>query len=214
MKKILSSNGLLYVIIDDSILKRKNKNIFSLVNRLAKCDIDIFQYRFKSISDQEALATAKRLAKIIHKNKKIFLINDRADIAYLSSADGVHLGKDEIYVADARKILKKGSIIGKTVHSLKELDVFQKERVDYISFGPVFKTPIKPHLPAMKKNKIKNILKKIHKSVFAIGGINQYNSGFLSDLGIHNVVVCRAILNSKNPKKVSTQIKKCLKKAS
>ena len=181
---------------------------------MAKYDIDIFQFRFKDISDKKALGIAKRLAQIIHKNKKVFIVNDRADIAHLSGADGVHLGKEDISTSDARKIIGKDAIIGKTVHSLRELITFQKEKVDYISFGPVFKTPIKPHLTPMTKNKIKSILKKTTKSVFAIGGISQYNSGFLKDLGITNTVVCRAILTSKNPKKVAVDIKKCLKKAS
>ena len=214
MKKILSSNGLLYVIVDSSIVKKQRKNIFSLTAKLAKYDIDIFQFRFKGITDQETLDTAKRLSRIIHKNKKVFLINDRADIAQLSCADGVHLGKNDISVSSARKILGKKAIIGKTAHSPKELSAFQKEKVDYISFGPVFRTAIKPHLVPLSKNYIKNILDKARKSVFAIGGINQYNSGFLRSLGISNVVVCRAILNSKNPKKVITEIKKCLKKVS
>jgi len=196
------------------VIKKNELDIISLADKLSAYGTDILQFRFQSLTDQEAIATAIKLAKVIHKRKKIFIVNNRADIAYLSNADGIHLGKNDISPNQVRKILGKKSIIGKTVHSLAELKCFQNQKIDYISIGPTFKTKTKPALKPLKKSQFRKILRYTKKSVFAIGGINMYNIGPLLELGITNVCMCQALILSKNLKSTVKEFKQCLKKVS
>ena len=97
-KRKSSRNGLLYVILDKEVIDKAEANIFSLADKLAHFGVDILQLRAKGISDKEYIYLAKKLSKIIRKRKKLFIINDRADIAYLSNASGLHLGEGDVSV--------------------------------------------------------------------------------------------------------------------
>jgi len=219
-KRKSSKNGLLYVILDKEVIDKAGVNIFSLADKLAHFGVDIFQLRAKGISDKEYLPLALRLSKIIRRRKKLFIVNDRADIALLSKASGLHLGESDISPKQARKIVGKKAIIGKTIHSLKELKKLNdqegrgKSKVDYTSFGPVFKTETKPHLRPLPFKKLRALISKNKKLMFAIGGINQYNIESLLETGIKNVALCRGIILAKNLKTSVKEYKKCLKKAS
>ena len=219
-KRKSSRNGLLYVILDKEVIDKARINIFSLADKLAHFGVDIFQLRAKGISDKKYLSIAVKLSKIIRKRKKLFIVNDRADIAHFSKASGLHLGENDISLNQARKIVGKQAIIGKTIHSLEELEKLndtkceQRGRVEYISFGPVFKTKTKPKLRPLTSKKLQAMIKKSKKLIFAIGGITQYNIGSLLESGIRNVAVCRGIILAKNLKTRVKEYKKCLKKTS
>ena len=210
----MSKNGLLYLILDTEVIKTAGRDILFLAEKLSLGGVDVFQLRAKTMNDKKTLELAKKLSKIIQSLKRTFIVNDRVDIAYLSGADGLHLGKDDILVSSARKILGKKAIIGKTVHSMKELSSFQKEDLDYLSIGPVFPTQTKPDLEALKVNELGFLLKKSKQLTFAIGGINLYNINLLFDQGIRNIAVCRGIISAANPKIAVQDFKECLKKAS
>ena len=213
-RRKFSRNGLLYVILDKEVIDKAGANIFSLADKLAHFGVDILQLRAKGISDKEYLCLAKKLSKIIRKRKKLFIVNDRADIAYLSNASGLHLGEGDLSAKEARKILGKQVIIGKTIHSLKKLENLRETGVDYISVGPAFKTKTKPGLKPLTSKKLKAMISKSGKLIFAIGGITQYNIASLLESGIKNLAICRDILLAKNLKTRIKKYKKCLKKAS
>jgi len=161
------------------------------------------------------LDIAVKVAKIVHKRKKIFIVNNRADIACIAKADGLHLGSKDISPENARKIIGKHALIGKTIHSLSELNFFQEECIDYLSIGPVFPTKIKKHLHQMGINKLKAIYAKATKLTFAIGGINLYNISSLVKINIHNVALCRGIILANGTiSKTVNNYKKCLVKTS
>ena len=212
-RKKLSVGGLLYVILDKEIIERNKIDIFSLAEKLSLCKIDIFQFRFKDNFDRENLVIAQRLSRIVHRRKKMFIVNDRVDIACLSGADGVHLGAEDLEVKEARKLLGKKKIIGKTVHSKEEFRRFLSQKVDYLSIGPLFKTPTKPFLPPWNINLLKGLIKEVRKVLFAIGGIDLTNLSEVVNIGINNVAVCRGIILSNNFKDTVERFKLCLKKA-
>lgn len=209
-----SNNGLLYVILDDEVIQQYRLDVFSLASELSGAGVDLFQFRFKNTADNAALEIAKRLAKLIHRRQKIFIVNDRVDIAYLSGADGVHLGKGDLLPKYARTILGRDKIIGRTVHSGQEFNMCIREAIDYISLGPVFKTKTKPTLTPWRASSIARLLSKTKKISFVIGGITLDNVARLKDEQITNIALCRGILLSKNPKKAAQEFKKCLLKVS
>ncbi|MCF7873697.1 MAG: thiamine phosphate synthase [Candidatus Omnitrophica bacterium] len=215
LKKKLSSNGLLYLILDKQAADKLNIGIVNLAKKLASSSLDLVQLRVKKNNDFEFLKLAKELSDLFKKNKKIFLVNDRVDIACLAKTDGLHLGKTDIPVAEAKRLLNKDKIIGRTIHHLKELESIDQNSVDYLALGPFYNSKTKQNnRPPLKNNEIKQITAKAKKVLFAIGGINRYNIGSVLKHKIKNVVVSSAILSSPNPFDEIKEIKKCLKKVS
>lgn len=210
-KKKFSKGNLIYLILDEDTANRNNLNLLEITQRLARAgQVDIFQLRVLHSSDRNTVKLAKSLSKIVHKYKKMFIINNRADIAYLVGADGIHLGEEDIPIHLARKILPN-KLIGKTVHSLEELENSQKENIDYLSLGPVFRSQTKPNLKPLGLKKLKNMIKYIRFPFFVIGGINVNNLDKLKKLGRINIALCEGILSSPDPVQMAREIKETLK---
>jgi thiamine-phosphate pyrophosphorylase len=206
--------GLLYFVLDEKVSNAAGRNLPVFADTVARAGADIIQFRPAAGPDIAAVHAAKILCARVHNARKIFIVNNRADVALLSDADGVHLGAGDIAVADARKILGKSKIIGKTVHSLRELRKFQEEEVDYLSIGPLFPSRIKPNLRPLPQKQLKALVKRCYKPLFAIGGINEKNISTLRTQGIHNIAVCRAITGSRSPTQSTKRIKRCLQSLS
>jgi thiamine-phosphate pyrophosphorylase len=162
-----------YYFITDSKLSRAG-NISDVRNAL-KAKVEVVQYREKYKSTREMFLEALKLRKIC-KNA-LFLINDRVDIALSVNADGVHLGKNDLPYAVARKLLGKKRIIGLTVHTLKQAETAQNLGADYIGVSPIFATNTKPDAGMAKGVRlIKKIKARVSIPVVAIGGINLSNA--------------------------------------
>jgi len=170
----------------------------------------------ESLTDKELLKQAIKLRKITRTHKVLFIINNRIDIALLSNADGVHLGETDCSVRDARRILGSDKIIGATSHSIKEALDAQRNGADYISVGPMFSSPTKPHLKPAGFSYLKEVAKKIHIPYVAIGGITASNLPVL--LKTHKklfkqplrVAVSSGILSSKDIYKETRRLRKGL----
>ncbi|OQX81500.1 MAG: hypothetical protein B6D56_02165 [Candidatus Omnitrophica bacterium 4484_70.1] len=203
-------SGLLYVIIDEQTVRRNKLNIYNLARKLSCLDIDIFQFRFYNIEDNTALSIGIKLSKIFHEKRKVFIINNRVDFAYLCEANGVHLGEDDIPPFFARNLLGKNKLVGRTIHSYSEFSKIKKEPVDYLSLGPLFPTELKPSLRCCPQSEVKKILKNSKKPIFAIGGITTQNLDKVIEMGFKNIALCREIILSENPKKIVKIFKKKL----
>ena len=206
----MRSCGLLYVILDNQIIEENNLNIYKLAEELSLQEIDFFQFRFKNISDKKAVEISLKLSKIFRKRKKIFIINNRPDIALVSNADGVHLGEKDFPVDLVRKVLKNKKIVGRTIHSYTEFLQVKDEKVDYLSVGPIFPTLLKPELTPISQKDVEKILKEAKKTVFAIGGINLKNFKKVLNMGFKNIALCQGLILSKNLKKTVKYFKKNL----
>ena len=174
------------------------------------------QLRAEGLSDRNLLKEAIKLRKITRVHKVLLIINNRIDIALLSNADGVHLGETDMPVRDARKILGPDKIIGATSHSIAEALASQRNGADYISVGPIFSSPTKPHLAPAGFSYLKEVAKRIHIPYVAIGGITAGNLPVL--LKAHKrlfkvpikIAVSSGILNSKNISETTRRISKIL----
>lgn len=208
----MRSCGLLYVILDNQVIEKNNLDIYKLAEELSLQEIDFFQFRFKNLSDKKAVEISFKLSKIFHKRKKIFIINNRPDIALVSDADGVHLGEKDFPVNLARKVLKDKKIVGRTIHSYTEFLQIKDEKIDYLSVGPIFPTELKPNLACFPSKDIKKILKNSKKPVFAIGGINLKNFKKVLSMGFKNIALCRGVILSENLEKTVKYFKRELEK--
>ncbi|MDD5455276.1 MAG: thiamine phosphate synthase [Candidatus Ratteibacteria bacterium] len=195
-RKNLASRLGLYIITDKKIAGKSNEQI---VKEALKGGADTIQLRDKDLSYKKLLVEAKKIRKIIPENKAIFIVNDNVDVALCSGADGVHLGKDDMPVKEARKILGEDKIIGVSCDNIREAEKAEKDGADYISLGPVFPTDTKKDVPSPLGVKvIKEAKRKISIPIVAIGGINESNIRSVLNAGADSVAVISAVLKSDN----------------
>ena len=186
MKKSVSIKGL-YCIIDSA----------EKVEQACKGGADIIQLRLKDISEREFFFIAKKTKEIIDKYNVLFLINDRLDIALLVGADGVHLGQKDLPAKEIKKKFRE-FVVGVSTHSVSEAVEAQKNGADYISVGPIFKSPTKPELTPVGLELLKEIKQKVRIPVVAIGGINEKNIEIVKKTKVDSIAVISAISKSKN----------------
>lgn len=153
------------------------------------------QVRDKRSGTKGLFELSQKVSRFLKNRKITFLINDRIDIAGAVGADGVHLGKGDFPVKLARRLLGKGAVIGKTAHTLQEALSAEKEGADYISIGPVFKTPFKKHLRPRGIRFVKTVSKKVHVPLFCIGGIKKTNMDILRGIGVDGVAMIRGLFH-------------------
>jgi len=186
----------LYLVTDRSVLE--GRDLFKILSSSLKAGLDMVQFRDKEASDNDFLETGCKIKELLN-NKALFIINDRVHVALALDADGVHLGRMDMPVAAARRILGKKKIIGFSVSSIKEAMNAQKQDLDYIAIGAVFKTPVKPDYAVTGLGALSQAAKKIKIPLVAIGGINELNIKEVRSRGIKRIAVIRAILKADSP---------------
>lgn len=195
-KKTLLEKPGLYLVTDNRVLR--GRDLFDILSGSLKAGLDMVQFRDKGADDRCFLETGFKIKDLL-KHKALFIVNDRVHMALVLEAEGVHLGSTDMPVGAARKILGKKRIIGVSAHSLKEALEAQKQAVDYIAIGAVFKTPVKPGYKVVGLDMLSRALKKIKIPLVAIGGINESNIKEVRAIGVKRIAVVRAILEAKNP---------------
>ena len=169
--------------------------------------VDAVQLREKSGPDARILALAAELRELTDETGKMLIINDRADIAAIVGADGVHVGQDDLPIAETRRLLRPGAIVGRSTHSLAQAKTAVQEGADYIGVGPIFETDTKDAGPPPGPDLLKQIIPEVSIPVAAIGGINPANAGGIAAAGCKCIAVCSAICAADDPKAVAAAIK-------
>lgn len=191
-----------YYFITDAGLSRRG-NASDIRSALA-AGVKIIQYRNKEGDTRAMRREALKLRKLC--KGKIFLINDRLDIALAVNADGVHLGQKDLPCRIARKILGRQKIIGLTVHNLKQAREAESSGVDYIGVAPVFSTDTKGDAGrAVGIKLIREIKKRLALPLVAIGGINLSNAREVICAGADGICAISAVVTKKD---VRAQIQK------
>ena len=193
LRKILTENDLYFITID-------TENLFEKIKHILEGGVKIIQLRFKQGKDADNLKFAIRVRKLCNDFDALFLINDRVDIALACSADGVHLGQDDLDIKSARSILGFSKIIG--ISASNELDIKKaiQDGCDYLGIGPVFATTTKKGKVPLGIDTLKSLTKDISIPWFAIGGIKQETIPLLKENNIHKVAIITDLVNSKRPK--------------
>ncbi len=208
-KNRLLRNFRLYAVTD---LKRGDGNFLKKAEEALKGGADILQLRSKTLTDAELVEAGRGLRALTRKLKKLFIVNDRADIARVLDAEGVHLGQDDMPVFLARKILKRDAIIGKSTHSLEQALEAQKEKIDYMGVGPVFSTPTKPLYQPVGLELVRKVAAAARIPFVAIGGIDADNIEQVLDSGAARVAVVRALWESSDTFRAAEKLKTILER--
>lgn len=152
------------------------------------------QYRDKDSDRCSLFETAMKLREITLKADACFIMNDHPDIAAAVDADGVHLGQDDMPVAEARRVMGIGKVIGISTHTLEQAVEAERQGADYIGFGPVFDTSTKDAGVSVGTGMLSRVRSEVNIPVVAIGGISARDLPGIASAGIQAVAVASGIL--------------------
>ena len=175
--------------------------------------VDIVQLREKdpSFGDKAILAAARAFRDACDAHGALFVLNDRPDLAAATHADGVHVGQDDMPVAEARSLVGEDVLLGRSTHTPEQVEDATVADVDYFAVGPVHATPTKPGRPAVGLELVRHAA-SAPRAVpwFAIGGIDRSNVGAVGAAGATRIVVVRALTDADDPEATARALRGAL----
>lgn len=162
---------------------------------LLSADVRLIQYRGKTDTSRRMFDVSCEIAERVRKTRGIFIVNDRADLARVTGADGVHIGQDDLPVELARRVLLPGQRIGVSTHNRAQFEEAIKTSADYIAFGPIFTTGSKERPdPVVGLDRLREMRGLTRKPLVAIGGITLDNAASVIEAGADSVAVIHDLL--------------------
>jgi thiamine-phosphate pyrophosphorylase len=192
-------------------LKAEEPESLARIEASLRGGVDLIQLRSKHLSDSILYRLGVQIKKLADRYGKIFIVNDRVDLAKAVDADGVHLGQDDLPMEAARRILQDPSKwIGISTHSLEQAVRAEETGADYIGVGPIFQTPTKPGYLPVGLDLIEKVRERITIPFVAIGGIDGNNIEEVLSHGAMNVAIVRAVLGQADPYEAARKLKTTL----
>jgi thiamine-phosphate pyrophosphorylase len=186
-------------VITDTVVQKKYSHL-EIAEIAIEGGADMVQFRDKILPTSKLIEIAAKIRELCSKSGVTFIVNDRADVAMISDADGVHLGAEDIPIKEARKLLGGNKIIGGTAHNIREAVTAEQNSADYIGFGHVFPTSSKfKDVPPVGVEGLKKVLSHIKIPILAIGGIGLNNIMQVVHTGVHGVAVIGSVVKSGDP---------------
>ncbi len=133
----------------------------------------VLQLRLKEASSRDFLAVAKAVSRLCREYRAMFIVNDRADIALLAGADGVHLGQDDLPLQAARRLVGPRMALGISTHSVEQAVAAARDGADYIGFGPMYPGGAKQTTVGQSLENLRAVRATVRIPIVAIGGITQ-----------------------------------------
>lgn len=165
------------------------------------------QLRMKNCPLSEVEAVGRQVKALCKEHDAIFIIDDYVELAQKLEADGVHLGKKDMPVAEARQVLGEGFLIGGTANTFEDIVRHYQGGADYIGCGPFRFTTTKQNLsPVLGLQGYASLMQQmkeadIHLPVVAIGGITRQDIPDILRTGVHGIALSGAVLHADNPVK-------------
>jgi thiamine-phosphate pyrophosphorylase len=186
----------------------------AMVRAACEGGADIIQFRDKLITGKGRYQVAERLKKMCQEFNVLFIINDALEVALAVEADGVHLGQEDLPVAEAKKLLHpmgvKNFLVGCSTHSLEQAKEAERAGADYIGIGPVFATPTKPTYNPVGLELVRAVTRAVRVPHVAIGGIDASNVAQVLSAGAERVAVVRAVCGAEDIRAAARQMKQAI----
>jgi thiamine-phosphate pyrophosphorylase len=173
--------------------------------------VDMVQLRDKEAGDDELLRAAAVFRRLCDEHGALFWLNDRPDLAEACGADGVHVGQDDMPVAEVRGIVGPDVLVGLSTHSPAQLAAALDSGADQLSVGPVYATPTKEGRPATGLDYVRHAAESAgERPWFAIGGIDRDNVRDVVAAGARRIVVVRSIRDADDPREAAAALRAAL----
>lgn len=197
---------LLYAVTDRSWTQ--NQTLYEQVEQALEGGVTIVQLREKNLSEEEFIKEAVKMKNLCHRYGVPLIINDNVDVALKSGADGVHVGIDDVPVAEIRKRTGDDFIIGATAKTVEQAQNAENSGADYLGVGAVFPSPTKKNAIRITTAKLKEICSSVSIPTVAIGGINYDNMLEIKGGGMDGIAVVSAIFSAADIKTATEKLKK------
>ncbi|PTR15455.1 thiamine-phosphate diphosphorylase [Nitrosospira sp. Nsp2] len=172
----------------------------------------LVQYRNKAAGSELRREQAHALARLCRAFQVPFVINDHLDLAIEVSADGVHLGREDTPLTDARRLLGQGKIIGISCYDRLELAAeAEHHRADYVAFGAFFASVTKPGATPAAIDLLNRAKQELKIPVVAIGGITYDNAADLIRRGADAVAVSNALFHASDIRAAAEDFSRLIK---
>jgi thiamine-phosphate pyrophosphorylase len=164
------------------------------------------QLREKEQPERRLVDLGRRVREWTREANALFIMNDRADLAVVTDADGVHVGQDELSVKEARRIVGPRRLVGVSTHTIEQARQAVLDGADYIGVGPVFPSSTKAFESLAGLEFVREVAAEISLPWFAIGGINAENVNIVVEAGAKRIAVSNAILGAKDPEMAAREL--------
>jgi thiamine-phosphate pyrophosphorylase len=207
----MSADLRLYALVDPE--RAGGRDLAELASMLARGGATLVQLRDKLGSTQAMVETARAMRSRLAPLGVPLLVNDRADVAFAAGADGVHLGQDDMAVADARRLLGPHAVIGLSIKTREQAKQAPIEHLDYVCIGGVFATTSKdnpdPPIGLAGLRSIFSVMRERDPDlpIGAIAGIDATNADAVIAAGADGVAVISALSLAGDPQTAARDLR-------
>ena len=197
----------LYVIVTEAACSRPWLEAAELA---IQGGADCLQLREKNLDGSQLLERARRFVALCRRHRVPGIINDRADVALLSGADGVHVGQTDLPARDVRRLVADGLIVGVTAHSVEQARQAKRDGADYLGIGPLFRSPTKPRDFTLGPDGVAEIVRAANLPAVGIAGITLDNLHEALRADVQAVAVTSAVVGAGDIRAAAAEFKRRL----
>ena len=202
----------LYLVTDRALARGRPTG--DIVRAAVAGGVTCVQLREKDCGTRECLDEARKLLAILRPLGVPLIINDRVDVALAAGADGVHIGQQDLPLADVRRLAPAGWIVGVSAESVEDAIRAEQGGADYIGASPVFATPTKTdHAPPLGLDGLRSIRAAVKLPLVAIGGLHARNARDVVRAGADGLAVVSAIVAAADPRAAAVELRREIKAA-
>jgi thiamine-phosphate pyrophosphorylase len=170
--------------------------------------VDVVQLREKDAPDDEIVRAGRLFRRLTREAGALFFVNDSPELALRCEADGVHVGQDDLPVAQVRELVGDRLLVGLSTHSPEQIRA--AAAVDYVGVGPVYATPTKAGREPVGLKLVREAASSATVPWFAIGGIDEGNVDEVVAAGAERIAVVRAIRDAADPAATARELRRRL----
>ncbi len=198
----------LYVIIDTSLLKGRSP--LEATNQAIRGGARVIQLRDKEHGTGELVTIAKDIKNVCSEHDVLFIVNDSLDVTLAVDADGLHVGRDDLPVATARRLLPIDKILGGSARTIAEAITARSEGADYLGVGSMYATTTKEKAEVVGTERLREIQQAVDLPIVAIGGINRDNLSEVLRAGAKAFAVISAVVGTADIEEATRQLVKII----
>ncbi|SFU90029.1 thiamine phosphate synthase [Butyrivibrio sp. M55] len=188
----------LYLVTDST--DKSDEEFLKALEEAIEGGVTFVQIREKNKSTAEYINLVSKALEITRKHNVPLIVDDRVDVVLATGADGVHVGREDMPVETARKILGKDKIVGATTKTVEQALAAYKAGADYLGVGAIYPTTTKVKTVLTSTETLNDICNAVPIPANAIGGLNKDNLGVLKGTPIAGICVVSAIMKSESPR--------------
>ena len=196
----------LYVIVDPEATR--GRPVVEIAEAVLEGGASLVQLRDKTGEVETVLPTARAIKALCESRGALFIVNDDPALAIASGAHGLHLGQEDMPVAEARRIVGPATIIGRSNNTIEEIEASRDAGADYLAVGAVFPTSTmgKSRRPVVGTDLITTAKQAADQPIVGIGGINRHNAAEVMRAGADCICAVGAITLADNPKTAAQEL--------